>query len=332
MNRANDIVVFLEPPGERRDDLNRGLVTEGVRIARLTGGRVSALTVGTPAVSGDSIEGYGAVALIEVNGDRLRDYTGETYAFAVAKALEDVPFGLLLFGHTDRGREVAPLVASLLATAAVTDCTDIRFADGHLSYVRQPYGRQLEEEIRYGRPAREVASIRTEGLYRRKEAGSPASLKVIRKSVDIPANLRSPRPLDIVPPDYRTVDILYAKRIVGVGAGAAESLGQVEELARLLGASVAATRPVVDDGLIAKTRMIGQTGKSVTPDLYLALGVSGSPHHVAGVQEAKRVLSINLDPRAPMFAFSDTAFVGDVRSLLPRLIALITRYRNGDSS
>jgi electron transfer flavoprotein alpha subunit len=332
MDRTNDIVVFLEPPGERGDDINRGLITEGARIARLTGGTVSALTVGTPAVSRESIEGYGAEQLIEVYGDRLFEYTCETYAFAVAKALENFPLALLLFGHTDRGRELAPCVATLLGSVAITDCTDIRFMKGYLSYTRQPYGRQLEEEIHYGASVREVASIRTDGLYRRKEAGSPPVLKVTRKAVNMPTNLRSARPLDTLPPDYRTVDILFARRIVGVGSGAAESLGTVEELAGLLCASLAATRPVVDDGLIGKARMIGQTGKTVTPDLYIALGVSGSPHHVAGIKEARKVLSINLDPNAPMFAFSDTAFVGDIRLLLPKLIARIKRYRNGDSS
>jgi electron transfer flavoprotein alpha subunit len=331
MSLANHIVVFLEPPGERRDDLNRGLVTEGARIARLTGGRVIALTVGSPAVEADQIEGYGATELIEISGRGLLHYTGEAFAWAIAKVLGDIPFRLLLLGHTDRGRELAPRVAARLASAAVTDCTDIRVRDGSLFYTRHVYGGQFEQEVRYGLPVCEVASIRTEGLYRRKVAPSPAPLEVVRTSVEIPADLRVPRPLDTQPPDYRTVDILYARRLIGVGFGAVESLEPVEELAHLLGASIAATRPVVDDGLIPKTRMIGQTGKTVAPDLYVALGISGSPHHVAGMQESEKVLSVNVDPRAPMVAFSDMAFVGDLRSLLPKLVERIRRHRNGES-
>jgi electron transfer flavoprotein alpha subunit len=329
-SETNDIVVFLEPPGDRRDDINKGLVTEGARIARLTKGMLHAVTVGKPAVETHTIEGYGAERLIEVEGEGLQSYSGESYAWAAALALHDVPFRLLLFAHSDRGKDLAARVAALLKTAAVTDCTDIRYGDGSLSYIRPTYGGQLEQEVRYGTTATEIASIRTAGLYPRKEEfGLP--LEVIRKSIDIPAGLRVPRSLDTVPPDYRTVDILYAKRILGVGAGATESLGPVEELAHLLGASLAATRPVVDDGLIEKARMVGQTGKTVAPDLYLSLGISGSPHHIAGIQDAKKVFAVNLDPRAPMFSFSDKAFAGDLRTLLPKLLARIKRHRGGEA-
>jgi electron transfer flavoprotein alpha subunit len=332
MNSANDIVVFLEPPGERRDDINRGLVTEGARIARLTGGRVIALTVGSPAVDGESIEGHGADRLIHVYGDGLAGYGGEAFARAAARVLETTSFMLVIFAHTDRGKELAPRVAALLGTAAVTDCIDIRFREGRLLHVRQPYGGQLEQEIHYGTAVRQVVTMRTDGLYKRQESRPSAPLERLAMTVAVPADIRAAGLIDTLPADYRTVDILYARRIVGLGAGAGESRELVEELAHLLGASIAATRPVVDDGLAPKTRMVGQTGRAVAPDLYMALGISGSPHHVAGIQDAGRILSVNLDPRAPISGFSDAAFVGDLRSLLPKLIKRVKRHRNGESS
>jgi electron transfer flavoprotein alpha subunit len=138
------------------------------------------------------------------------------------------------------------------------------------------------------------------------------------------------RSLQLIPPDFKTIDILYAKRIVGVGSGCSD-LSLAEELAQLLEASVGTTRPMVDDGHIPKKRMIGQTGKTVSPGLYMALGISGSPHHVAGIQQSRQILSVNLDPRAPVFGFSDVGFIGDLNSLLPKLIDRIKRHKNEGS-
>ena len=138
------------------------------------------------------------------------------------------------------------------------------------------------------------------------------------------------RHLGTTAPDARSVDLVHAKRIVAAGMGTANEtlLAAVRELADLLEGSVGATRPVVDEGYLPKERLIGQTGRTVAPDLYLALGISGSPHHVAGVRKADRVLSINRDPRAPIFQFSDVGYVADLETVLPALIAKIKEWRD----
>jgi electron transfer flavoprotein alpha subunit len=136
--------------------------------------------------------------------------------------------------------------------------------------------------------------------------------------------------LELMPPDARTVDLVHAKRIVAAGMGAAgeELLATVHELAELLDGSVGATRPVVDEGRLPKERLIGQTGRTVTPDLYVALGISGSPHHVAGVRKADKILSVNRDPRAPIFQFSDVGYVADLQVVLPALVEKIKEWRD----
>ena len=138
------------------------------------------------------------------------------------------------------------------------------------------------------------------------------------------------RHLETIPPDPRTVDLVHARRIVAAGSGSASDdlLAAVRELADLLEGSVGATRPVVDDGRLPKERLIGQTGRTVTPELYLALGISGSPHHVAGVQKADRILSINRDVRAPIFQFSDVGYVADLEAVLPALVQKIKEWRD----
>jgi len=105
----------------------------------------------------------------------------------------------------------------------------------------------------------------------------------------------------------------------------------VEELSSLLEGSIGTTRPVVDEGRLPKERMIGQTGKTVAPDSYLALGISGSPHHVAGIQQSGSTLSINRDPRAPIFGTADAGFVCDLDMLLPKLIDRIKRFRDSEA-
>jgi electron transfer flavoprotein alpha subunit len=327
MNKERDVIVFLESSGENRRDINEGLLTEGHRIATDLESSFSALAIGKDAEDADLLEQYGVSTLYHVTGDGLSRYSGEVFAWAAAKALKDVLFRLLLCAHSDRGSELAPRIASYLNTVAVTDCVDISIRDQTIFYVRYLYGAQLEQEVSYRRPAREVASLRPDILDKR-EVKAQGSLQIQAISVDVPPDLPRTTIADIFPPDYSTVDILYAKRIIGAGSGCdtPELMGLVEELSRLLESSIGTTRPVVDEGRLPKDRMIGQTGKTVVPDAYLALGISGSPHHVAGIQQSRNILSVNRDPRAPIFNVADAGFVCDLSILLPKLINRIKRY------
>jgi electron transfer flavoprotein alpha subunit len=133
-----------------------------------------------------------------------------------------------------------------------------------------------------------------------------------------------------IPPDFKTLDIRYAKRILDIGAGCdhPELLKLAEELSNLLEASIGTTRLMVDNGSISKTRMIGQTGKTVSPEFCLALGASGSPHHIAGFQKAGTIFAVNSDERAAILETSDTGFVTDLKCLLPKLVDRIKQYRD----
>ncbi len=323
-------MVFLEPPDEG-GQVNRGLLAEGRRVAAFLGGQLCALAVGVPFEETAFFEEYAVSMLYAVHGEGLADYSAETFSRAVIVALEEADFGVLLFAHSDRGAEVAPRIAATLNTTAVTDCVAIRLTTERPTYVRHVYGGQFEQEVSYAEGAQEVVTLNTDVLTTQGSPGEKApgaGLRVVDVPVVISPDVARTTPLRLIPPDSQTIDVLYAKRIVGVGSGCGHLLPLAEELARLLDASIGTTRPVVDDGLIPKTRMIGQTGKAVSPDFYFALGVSGSPHHAAGMQRSKKVLSINRDPRAPIFALSDVGFVGDLDAILPKLVARIKRYRD----
>ncbi len=304
MNNERDIIVFLESSDQRAENINAGLMAEAERIARLLGG----------SVSGIIPEPF--------------EYPGYALAQRVKSVLTDVPFRLLLFAHTDRGRILAPMVASRFGTAAVTDCRDIRFSNGILHYVKSIYDGQFEQEISF-RSFPEIAALNLEALKARGNdfPGNPPEGRI---RMEIPPDPPGMRIIETMPPDFKTVDLRYAKRILDIGFGCArkEMLEMAQELADLLEASIGTTRPMVDDGHWPKARMIGQTGKTSAPELCVTLGVSGSPHHAAGIQKSGTVLSVNSDAGAPIFNISDTGFVSDLNGVLPKLIHRIKQYRD----
>ena len=261
-----NVILFLESSGEKGAEVSRGLLTEGSRIATRLGGRLAALTVGASPEDTEEVGRFGVSSFYYVDGPGLSEYNGEAFAWAAQEALRRIPFRLLLFAHTDRGKELAPRIAFYLGTGAVSGCVDIRIKDGVLFYVRYVYGGQFEQEVSYSRPGCQIATIWPEALSVREESGSNP-VCVSRLSVEIPPSVVGTRSLELIPPDFGTVDILYAKRIIGAGAGGAPGLlNLVEELSRLLEGSVGTTRAVVDDGYLPKDRMIGQTGKTVLPE------------------------------------------------------------------
>jgi electron transfer flavoprotein alpha subunit len=256
----------------------------------------------------------------------------------------------------DAGRQLAPLVARRLGTCAVLGCSDARVVGdvpgsagceddttgagdlrpGALSFIKPVYGGWLEQEIAVRPGFVPVATLDLAGLEPA-EAEAEAAAAALAGAEACAIALGSPsrvRHLSTVPPDPRSVDLVHAKRIVAAGMGTAdkELLAAVHELAELLEGSVGATRPMVDDGHLPKERLIGQTGRTVAPDLYVALGISGSPHHVAGVRKADRVLSVNRDARAPIFQFSDVGYVADLEAVLPLLITKIKEWREASAS
>jgi electron transfer flavoprotein alpha subunit len=138
------------------------------------------------------------------------------------------------------------------------------------------------------------------------------------------------RILERIPPDPQTVDVAEAEVIVSAGLGCNEAVfAQVQELARLLNASLGVTRPVYDLGYAGFERMVGQTGKTVAPRFYLALGISGSMHHIGGMKDSKRIVAVNIDSKVPIFPNSDEGFVADLREIMPLLIERVRAASGG---
>jgi electron transfer flavoprotein alpha subunit len=330
VSKSDTILLVLEPvdatggaaAGEAAGDVaggtaQRALAAEAGRMAAALGAEVRRVTwPAGPEVDFDSL----AAA--------LADHVRKARAVAV------------LVQNTDSGRQLAPVLAHRLGTGAVLGCGDVVVrgdaAPPSVVFVKTVYGGWLEQEVTTADGFVPVVTLDLEGLEAPADAGDAAD------SGDLPATgeretvayavppVPRIRHLAAIPPDARSVDLAHATRIVAAGMGSIgdDLLAAVHELADLLEGSVGATRPVVDEGYLPKERLIGQTGKTVAPELYVALGISGSPHHVAGVRKADRVLSVNRDVRAPIFQFSDVGYVADLEVVLPALLARIKEWRD----
>jgi electron transfer flavoprotein alpha subunit len=311
------VLVAVEPPGAGVPDCAPALRAEGERVARAFGGAVR--TVTWESTAADHIEAL-----------------SDALAGAATAALSGPGATAAVFlADTDLGRRLAPVVAARLGSGAVLGCSDVRVGSG-LVFAKPVYGGWLEVEVTAEPGTVPVVTLDLSGIDASGDAGGTEAGAVVTAAEVLEVRVRAAdgqaaRRLELLPPDARSVDLVHARRIVAAGMGAADDqlLTAVGELAELLEGSVGATRPMVDDGRLPKERLIGQTGRSVTPDLYVALGISGSPHHVAGVRRADKIVSINRDPRAPIFQFSDAGYVADLRAVLPALVARIKEWRDG---
>jgi electron transfer flavoprotein alpha subunit len=332
MNKERDILILLESFGEDCEEINRSLALEGKRISTGLGGRLAALSIGKPLEKHSKLADAGIALLYILKNDLFAEYRQEVFSWAMSAFMQGVQPRLFLLSDSDRGRELVPWIAHRLETAAVTDCVDIEVNGERIFYIKPVYEGQFEERISFPAGSIEIATIRQEALDRglRIESNDIQNdIEVVVKKVSIPPEIIRTKPLEHIPPDFRTTDIVHAKRIIGTGAGSADKqlIAVVEKFAELLQGSLGATRPVVDDGYLPKERMIGQTGKMVAPELYVSLGISGSPHHVAGIQEAEKIISVNKDVRAPIFQLSDIGFIADLKTILPKLVKRIKEWK-----
>ena len=310
--RAAGVVVAVTPPP--RDGVvgaGAALTDHAVRLAEALGCDVAALT-----------------------WDSAEEADLESLSRAAAGVLRDRGASVAVFADDDLGRQLAPVVALELGTAAVVGCADVVVRNGCVVYAKPVQGGWLEREFSFNAGCAQVATVRLDAAPAAAGESRSNPDPAVSQWVVAPApNGAGPRVrrLDLEPPDPRTVDLVHARRIVGVGVGGASSelLDAVAELAELLEGSVGATRPVVDDGRLPKERLIGQTGRTVAPELYLALGVSGSPHHIAGVQDAEHIVTVNKDEYAPIVSFSDMSFVGRLEDVLPALVRRLRAVRDG---
>ncbi|MBO8164489.1 MAG: electron transfer flavoprotein subunit alpha/FixB family protein [Brevibacillus sp.] len=302
---------------EARDGQLRNVSLEALAAARLIaeGGEVVAASFGPGADAHAEVLGqHGASKLYTVTDDKLAHYTPDGYSQALVAVVREVDPDAVIAGHTAIGRDLAPKVAARLGYGLISDVTAVEA--GPL-FVRPIYAGKAFEKRRVIE-GKTFVTIRPNNIPPGEaEAGKTA--EVVPLSVEI-KDIRS-IVREVVRKTSGKVDLSEAKVIVSGGRGvkSAEGFKPLEELADVLGAAVGASRGACDAGYCDYALQIGQTGKVVTPDLYIACGISGAIQHLAGMSNSKVIVAINKDPEAPIFQVSDYGIVGDLFEVVPLL-------------
>lgn len=332
MDSPTEILVFVDLPDGELDDAGKGILSEASRLAETLDCNWSVISFATAtddAIEGFSPYGVDQVTLIE-GPDGVNDSI-EIQGKLIALAASEVKAKLLLLPHNDLGGTLAPLLASERDCALFTEAIAYTGDIGALKLTRQVLGAQVAESKIWDGINPLVLTISPRVLSAVvMPAMQHCKVQINRWQPSVSTGTGLTMIVERIPPDPQTVDVSEAEVIVSAGLGCNEkTFAQVEELTRLLNASLGVTRPVYDLGFTDFERMVGQTGKTVAPRFYLALGISGSMHHLGGIKDSKQVVSVNLDSKVPIFPNSDEGFVADLRDVLPLLIERVKAATGG---
>ncbi|MFH1646862.1 MAG: FAD-binding protein [Chloroflexota bacterium] len=317
------VAVFIEASNGRGAGVAWELVGKARKIAEKLGSRVFGFLLGDKVGSvADEAIAYGCDAVYIMDDPALKTYISRLYGRALEHICREVKPEVLLLGATPLGRDLAPVVATRLNTGLTADCTglDIDPETRLLVMTRPTFGGNIMASIlcRSHRP--QMSTVRP-GVMKQppKEKGRKGEVhRLTLEKVDEAL----PRVVDFIAAVTGEADIAQASTLVVVGKGACNSryVPMLEELAELLGGTIACSRPVVEAGLLPYERQVGQTGKTVSPKLYIGVGVSGSVQHQAGMQGSEKIIAINTDREAPLVGIADYAIIGDYTVVVPELI------------
>jgi len=323
---ANVLAVAEQREGALRK-VSEEVVSAAYSLAQSLGGQVHAAVLGgtgTAAAAG-SLGGYGAETVFVAESDALGTYSPDQYAATLVELIRANGYHTVLFAASAMGKDLAPRVAARLDVPLATDATDLSIDDGELVVTRPVYGGRAFAKLTIDGEPR-IVSIRP-NVFRAQQntgAGTIESLQPASDSGRV-------RVKEVRAASGDSLDVGEAPVVVSGGRGmkGPEHWHLLEALRDALGSSAAlgASRAVVDAGWRPHAEQVGQTGKTVSPQLYFAVAISGAMQHLAGMRSARTIVAINKDPDAPIFKVADYGLVGDVAELLPKLTEEITRLR-----
>lgn len=327
---GRDVWIFIEDRDGRIADVSLELCCKGKKLADAMGGSLKAVVIAGPDHNPfEHLFVHHVDEVLAIRDPALTHYRTQPYARILTELVRERRPRVLLFGATTTGRDLAPRVASATRSGLTADCTDLRIED--VRYVRTDYP-QLLLQIRPAFGGNIVATIISpdtttqmatvrEGVMELRPATDwrPGRVEEIAYTRHDEDEL-----IELIAREHHETrsNLKFAPIVVagGYGLGTRQGFQLVHDLARTLGAEVAGTRAAVDAGFITSDRQIGQTGLTVRPKLYVAVGISGAIQHVAGMKESSKIVAINSDPGAPIFEVAHYGIVGDATEVVPRLI------------
>ena len=331
------------------------LISEGRKLADDLGVELAALLLGD-GVEGLAKEmgGYGADRVILVDDPALKDYTTDAYADVICKAVMDKKPEIVLIGATNIGRDLGPRCAARLHTGLTADCTHldvdtakyadflreastlnvdqmvetgrIKMDDRNLKMTRPAFGGHLMATIICPRFRPQMATVRP-GVLKKGEYSEAKAHAVVVEKYNVELDPIKTQVVEIVKEAKQLVDLIGADVVVSVGRGISKDVEKgiklAEELAEVLGGVVGGSRVAIDSGWLTADHQVGQTGKTVHPTLYIALGISGAIQHKAGMQDSENIIAVNKSESAPIFDVADWGICGDLFKVVPMMIETI---------
>jgi len=329
---ADTILVVAE---QRQGQLNRvsfETLTGAQAIAAETGWTLEAAVVGT-GVSPIAAElaRVKVAKVYDVESPLLEPYTPDGFVAALKQLIDQKQPKLVLMPHTYQVRDFAPKLTTALDRSLISDAIGYKYEAGKLLFTRQMFQGKFAADVSFAGDPPYFATFQN-GAFRgdKVEAGaSPAPVETI--NVDIPDGVVRNKPQEVFKEAKQAVDLTQAEIIVSVGRGIKEqkNIEIAQKLAEALGAELAASRPICDNGWLPMDRQIGSSGQTVAPKLYLALGISGAIQHIVGMKGARTIVAINKDSEAPIFEIADYAVVGNLFDIVPPLIEEVKKAKAG---
>ena len=328
------VFVFAQQVDNVLDGVAFELLGKGKELAKDLNTEVTAVLIGS-GVKGlaDQLAEFGADRVIVVDDPQLKDYRTEPYAHALASVINEYKPEIMLVGATAIGRDLGPTVSARVKTGLTADCTMLEIGDfplnaapgqeqqhNQLLMTRPAFGGNTIATIAcpYNRP--QMATVRP-GVMQKIAPIAGAKANVVEYNPGFTPNDRYVEILNIVKAVKNTANIMDAKILVsgGRGVGSKENFKLLEDLAEVLGGTVSCSRAVVENGWLPVDLQVGQTGKTVRPQIYFAIGISGAIQHVAGMEDSDLIVAINKDEDAPIFDVADYGLVGDLNKIVPAL-------------
>ena len=330
------VYVFAQQVDNELSSIAFELIGKGKDLAADLGTEVTAVLIGSDVKGlADELAAYGADKVIVVDDPELKDYRTEPYTHALASVIDTYKPEIVLVGATAIGRDLGPKVSARVKTGLTADCTVLEIGDFPLNPL--PNQEQKHNQLLMTRPAfggntiatiacpntrPQMATVRP-GVMQKREKIEGTKAVVEEFNPGFTPNNQYVEILKVVKAVNDVADIMDAKILVsgGRGVGSAENFKLLEDLAEVLGGTVSCSRAVVDSGWKPRDLQVGQTGKTVRPNVYFAIGISGAIQHVAGMEESDIIIAINKDETAPIFDVADYGLVGDLNKILPQLTA-----------
>jgi electron transfer flavoprotein alpha subunit len=297
------------------------MVSEGRRLADSLGQEVTAVLLGSNIKDKAATLGhYGADKVLVADDPRLETYTTDAYVSVIAPLVKENDPAIILLGASVQGKDMSARLSARLGVAMAQDCTAFSIEDGNLVATRPIYAGKAYAKVTFQDSWPQMATARP-NVMTLNEADTSKSAEIIDASLTLDDSAIRTKVVDVMRDESGKVDLTEADKIVSGGRGmkGPENYNILEELADLIGATVGASRSAVDAGWRPHSDQVGQTGKVVSPNLYIACGISGAIQHLAGMSTSKFIVAINKDPDAPIFSRADYGVVDDLFKIVPAL-------------